>query len=354
MLLIVFTHITWDVKREKIKDGKINIFPQSQAHPPKNAPGLGGSLAFSLYITVDSEKRPDTLAHCQSLTCFVSTSAAISLDNILVSLSDHSLLQDIPWSAVTRQCMEYNANSSPWHSRSSRIWLTRDSPFQVRKKAYPVTLSDSASQKWFLETDAICQGCHLPWLGYEGQRGWAAAPPASIFHLDYLQALQWSRIGDNNSNDKTNSHALSLCLVPHSAECFPCSVLLISRNAISKWALCARPLYRWGNWGPASVSERGFLTSRQYCLPQALSVAGALGCVGTSVVTMACWGVRWRTCLECVLCTCHIMGPLVPHRSQSARSLSPTGGCTWASLLPRGPGRLKTLESSSYLICVLL
>ena len=32
----------------------------------------------------------------------------------------------------------------------------------------------------------------------------------------------------------------------------------------------------------------------------------------------------------------------------------PTGRCTWASLLPMGPSRLKTPESDSYLISVLL
>lgn len=131
----LFSHILLGTLREKNKGWENQYFPTNPSPSTQRRSRSGGSLAFSLHITVDSEKRPDTLSHCQSLTCFVSTSAAVSLGNILdSSLSAHSLLQDIPWSAITRQCVEYNANSSPWHPRSSRIWLTRDSPFQVRKK----------------------------------------------------------------------------------------------------------------------------------------------------------------------------------------------------------------------------
>lgn len=82
-----------------------------------------GSLAFSLHIMVDSEKRPDTLPHCWSLTCFVSTSADISLVNITdSSLSGHSLLWDTLSSTLTRQYIKYNTNSLSWHSRTSRVW----------------------------------------------------------------------------------------------------------------------------------------------------------------------------------------------------------------------------------------
>ena len=74
----------------------------------------GGSLAFSLYITVASEKCPDTLPHCQCLTCFVSTSADVALlDNWASSSSALSLFQDILWSAIIRQYIEYNTTPYP-------------------------------------------------------------------------------------------------------------------------------------------------------------------------------------------------------------------------------------------------
>lgn len=47
----------------------------------------------------------------------------MSLVHVLDSpLSGHSLLQLIPWSTIIRQPSEYNANSLPWHPRSSRTW----------------------------------------------------------------------------------------------------------------------------------------------------------------------------------------------------------------------------------------
>lgn len=73
--------------------------------------------------------------------------------------------------------------------------------------------------------------------------------------------------------------------MPHRAKCFSYSILLISHNKISKWALCApftdeeieaqQAQVRWG------------LTSRQYYFPEALSLAGAHRQVGTSAATVA-------------------------------------------------------------------
>ena len=57
-------------------------------------------------------------------------------------------------------------------------------------------------------------------------------------------------------------------------------------------------------------------------------------------------------CCECDLCACHVMCPAAHHRLQIAPSLCPTGSAL-GLCSPMGPGRLKMLQSSSYLISVL-
>lgn len=68
MLLILYTCTTWEVKGEKEKnrkEGKPNNTLSTNPSPSnQGCSGAGGSLVFSLPITVDSEKRPDT---CPSL-----------------------------------------------------------------------------------------------------------------------------------------------------------------------------------------------------------------------------------------------------------------------------------------------
>ena len=88
-------------------------------------------------------------------------------------------------------------------------------------------------------------------------------------------------------------------------------------------------LYSWGNWGPMSIRWRGFLTSRQSCLPEALSSAGAHRRAGASAAMAACWGVLWVR----PLC-CHGCAPCTSQASHSSVSLS-HGKCTGA-LLPDG------------------
>lgn len=119
---LFYTCITWEVKREKGEGkkrmGKPIFLHTSPSPSSQGCSRAGGILASSLHIMLGSEKCPDTLAHCQSLSSFVSNSADVSPVNILDSSSSaHSLLQGMLWSAVTRKRIEHNTNSFPWHSK---------------------------------------------------------------------------------------------------------------------------------------------------------------------------------------------------------------------------------------------
>lgn len=86
------------------------------------------------------------------------------------------------------------------------------------------------------------------------------------------------------------------------------------------------------------------------------SSAGAHGCVGPLQSQWPADVCGKGYSLGHVLHTCHFTCCTVQYGSHCAEripafpSLCPPGKCTWVSLPPVGPGRLKMLESSSYLI----
>ena len=107
-------------------------------------------------------------------------------------------------------------------------------------------------------------------------------------------------------------------------------------------------LYRWGNWGPASIRGKGLPDLQAVLPPQAHR------CVGPSAATVACW-----VCGENILWSVSLVPPrYVAHcTSQAPETPVPLSHreVHWASLLPDGAWQVEnTLVKLLLNLCALI